>query len=242
MLVHPPVFVIADGMGGHRAGDVASSIVVKRFDALAAEEHIDTDSVDVCIRECQEAVAALSDSPEDAPGSTVVSAAYVVVHDRGYWLIANVGDSRAYVWEAGALEQLSHDHSVVQELVDSGQIDEEQARSHPERHVITRAIGALEDSVAEYALVPVRSGSRLLLCSDGLTSELADPLIGAVLANQEDTQAAVQELVDAAVFAGGRDNVTVMVIDVLGSREANEDTLGSAQHAVNEDTIRGSRR
>ena len=154
-----------------------------------------------------------------------------------FWLIANVGDSRAYLWHGGELEQISKDHSIVQELIDAGEIDQLEARRHPERHVITRAIGALEDSMAEYVMLPVVSGARLLLCSDGLSSEVPDEVIGGVLAATNDPDRAVLDLVETALSHGGRDNVTVVLVDVIGDETPDVDTL-RGQSIVNGDTVR----
>lgn len=241
-LADPPMFVVADGMGGHEAGDIASRLVVEAFSPLGGQTTVTAADVERCITVSRTEIDLLDAGDRGAPGSTVVAAAFIVEDGHGYWLIANVGDSRAYTWEAPHLERLSHDHSLVQELVDSGQIDEELARSHPDRHVITRAIGALEESPPEYALVPVTAGSMLLLCSDGLTSELSDVAIALVMAGSSGAKDSAERLVRAAVEAGGHDNVTVVVVDVksVPGFMPTEDTLGG-RNGVDEDTIRTAR-
>lgn len=243
-LADPPVFLVADGMGGHDAGDVASRLVVEAFAPLAGSGSIGRADVEACLRAGATAVAALADEHGAAPGSTVVIAAYIVEADHGHWLVANIGDSRAYAWSSAGLEQISHDHSIVQELIDSGEIDEAEARIHPDRHVITRAIGALEVSPAEYALIPISGDSRLLLCSDGVTGELSDESIAEILASTPNTTEAVARIIDDAVAAGGHDNVTAVLVDVQTSaQDLREDTLGSPlEDFLVSDTIRTRRR
>ncbi|WP_408898930.1 protein phosphatase 2C domain-containing protein [Nocardioides sp. R1-1] len=214
-LVAPPVFLVADGMGGYARGDVASRLVVESFASLATLREVQPADVEAAIATAQTRVASLAAEFSSAPGSTLVSAAYVLEDGRGYWLLANIGDSRAYCYTDGRLEQISKDHSVVQELIDAGHLTRDEAMGHPERHVITRAIGALTRSEADFALVPAEPGSRLLLCSDGLTSELSDTAILHILSAGMAPDHTVQTLVDAAVAAGGHDNVTVVLVDVV---------------------------
>jgi protein phosphatase len=228
LLVGPPVFVIADGMGGHALGDVASALVVEAFEPLGGRDSASAADVERALARSRVMVAAIDAEGLAEPGATMVSASYVVESGRGYWLIAHVGDSRAYSWRAGELEQITRDHSVVQELIDAGRIDSEQAASHPERHVITRAIGPVGNAQADYSLVPLESRQRLLLCSDGLTSELSDRAISTILDDATSPELAVATLIEAAVNMGGRDNITVIVIDVVdvGPPEAErEDTV-----------------
>lgn len=215
-LVAPPVFLVADGMGGYARGDVASRMVVESFESLASLREVQPADVEAAISTAQSRVASLAAEFSSAPGSTLVTAAYVLEDGRGYWLLANIGDSRAYTYAGGRLEQISKDHSVVQELIDAGQLTRDEAIGHPERHVVTRAIGALTSSQADFALIPAEPGSRLLLCSDGLTSELSDTAILHILTEGMAPDRTVLTLVDAAVAAGGHDNVTVVVVDVEG--------------------------
>lgn len=226
-LVSPPVYVVADGMGGHAAGDVASRLVIEAFTELAGRDDVTAPDIERVLESSRTAVAALATSPVTAPGSTVVAAVYVVERGRGYWLLVNIGDSRAYLLTPERLEQVSHDHSLVQEMIDAGEIDERQARVHPDRHVITRAIGAVDDAAADFTLMPARGGTRLLLCSDGLTGELDDARIERILRGGASAAVTSARLVAAAVEAGGHDNVTAIVIDVIGSDVLSQaDTLG----------------
>jgi serine/threonine protein phosphatase PrpC len=204
-LVAPPVFVVADGMGGHENGDVASRIVVEEF-ARLAEAGYDPTLADTVGR------AGL----RRTPGTTVVAALLVEAEGAPAWLLVNLGDSRIYAVSRGALHQVSTDHSVVQELVDAGEITEAQAAQHPERHVITRALGGPRLEAADYFLVPVGDAERILLCSDGVTGLLDDDQIATVLARCPDPRDAADGLVSAALAAGGDDNATAVVVDVVG--------------------------
>ncbi|MFZ2503300.1 MAG: protein phosphatase 2C domain-containing protein [Nocardioides sp.] len=242
-LAQPPVFLVADGMGGHQHGDVASALVVETFGQLAGMSAVSVGDIEACVESCQRRVSALADDSGAAPGSTLVAVVFVVHDGSAYWLLANVGDSRAYQWLDGQLEQLSHDHSVVQELIDAGELTAEEIANHPERHVVTRALGAISDVEADYSLIPVKPNSTLLLCSDGISTELDDAAIGATLQQgaAQATEHLAQELVEAALRAGGRDNATALVIEVLGG-QALEDTAGAMPRINDDDTVPGLRR
>ncbi|MET1021557.1 MAG: protein phosphatase 2C domain-containing protein [Arthrobacter sp.] len=212
-----PVFAVADGMGGHEAGEVASGICVRTLAAvpeLASGQRIATAGV------VQEALLTADESIRQATGAragTTLSGV-VVVEQLGipHWLVLNIGDSRTYRLSKGTLRQLSVDHSEVQELVDAGEISPAEAAVHPRRHVVTRALGAGDEAEADYWLVPVAEGDRILVCSDGLNGELDDARIAGILRSQADPQAAVDELIQAALRSGGRDNVTCIVVDAAG--------------------------
>ena len=133
--------------------------------------------------------------------------------DRGYRLVFNVGDSRTYRLNQGILEQISVDHSEVQELLEAGRITAQEALVHPRRHVVTRALGTGDDSEPDFWMLPVEAGDRKLICSDGLTSEVSDEHIHAILSSTVRPQDAVQALIQAALCSGGRDNITAIVVD-----------------------------
>ena len=215
-LSQPPVFVVADGMGGHRAGEAASAIVVERFMDLSGESTVGLEAVQDCIGACQREIEALDDGAGPAPGSTLVAAVYILQGDAGYWLVASIGDSRAYVSVDARLEQVTHDHTVVQELVDAGKLQPADAPSHPERHVVTRALGATDDSSADYSLIPVTGGSTLMLCSDGVSSELDHRTLEELIGLDLDAQETAEQIVDSAVAAGGHDNATAIIVRVQG--------------------------
>lgn len=228
-LASPPVFVVADGMGGHQGGDVASSIVVEEFarlsgdyDATSATEAV-TNTIQQCHRRIVEFGAERSGGANPwYAGTTAVIA--LLVHDEGEpkWLLANLGDSRVYRVHDAVLEQVSVDHSVVQELVDSGRITAEAAAHHPERHVITKALGGPDQPVADFFLLPLISAERLLLCSDGVSGLLAPEQLADILGGCEDPRDAAEQLVAAALAAGGTDNATAVVVDVVGLTEATD--------------------
>ncbi|MGN0064219.1 MAG: PP2C family protein-serine/threonine phosphatase [Nocardioides sp.] len=223
-LVAPPVFVVADGMGGHAGGDVASQIVVEEFTRLAEEGYDPTrgaDHVAQVLSRAQSRLLAYGDSqrvtqPQWHAGTTVVAALLVEQDGVPGWLVTNLGDSRAYAHEGGVLRQVTVDHSVVQELIDAGRLSAAEASTHPERHVITRALGSRSGIVPEFFWAPLASTSRLLLCSDGVSGLIGDDEIARILTGVEDSEEAAQALVVAALAAGGRDNATAVVVDVVG--------------------------
>jgi len=224
LLAEPPVFAVADGMGGHSFGDRASATAVlalhEEFDPGQAT---DPDHVFAAIRRANSAVRELTawaagGTPLIA-GTTLAGLAAVVEHPDAEprWMVFNLGDSRVYRWggEADGLERVSVDHSLVQELMDAGLIDEDGARRHPERNVITRALGAADEVRAEAWLLPATQPQTFLICSDGLTKELDDGRIAELLAPVEPGEsldAAVDRLLAAALSAGGADNISVVLV------------------------------
>lgn len=210
LLAAPPVFLVADGMGGYRSGDTASAIVVEEFRTDADIERVTPEWVMQSFERADTRIRF------GAGGGTTVTGMAVVQQDSNpYWLFFNIGDSRVYRCAEGALTQVSVDHSVVQELVDSGRIEPEAARFHPERHIITRAVGTQESPHPDFWLIPAEAGERLLVCSDGLSGELDALAIATVVTGPGTPQEIADELVAQALAAGGRDNVTVVVVDVL---------------------------
>ncbi|WP_066286177.1 PP2C family protein-serine/threonine phosphatase [Arthrobacter sp. B6] len=209
-----PVFAVADGMGGHEAGEIASGMCVR---ALAAMPQLATGERSVTAAVIQQYLMKADSSIREATGAragTTLTGA-VVVEQMGmpYWLVMNIGDSRTYRLSQGQFAQVSVDHSEVQELVDAGEITPEQATVHPRRHVVTRALGAGDETEADYWLLPVEEGDRMLVCSDGLNAELSDEHMFRILSTVGHPQDAVDALIQAALRNGGRDNVTVIVVD-----------------------------
>lgn len=224
-LVSPPLFVVADGMGGHDGGDVASALVVEEFGRLGDDDHDPRSGAAVItstLHAAQQRIAEYGREQVSAgdhrwhAGTTVVAALLVDDDDGPQWLLANLGDSRIYRLHDDVLEQVSVDHSLVQQLMDEGVITADDAATHPERHVITRALGGVDLVEADYFLLPVSSVGRLLLCSDGINSMIDDDAIGRVLREVADPRDAADQLVAAALTAGGRDNATAVVVDVVG--------------------------
>lgn len=223
-LASPPVFVVADGMGGHDGGAVASQIVVEEFARLADDGYDPARGGDLASETLRESHRRISEygaeqlagRPVRGYAGTTVAAALLVDDGGPRWLLVNLGDSRIYRLKDERLEQVSVDHSVVQELVDAGSITSEDAATHPERHVITRALGGPDFAEPDYFLLPLPAVERLLLCSDGVSGLIDDDAIAAVLRDTEDPRDAADQLVDRALAAGGRDNATAVVIDVVG--------------------------
>ncbi|MFL6130141.1 MAG: PP2C family protein-serine/threonine phosphatase [Mycobacteriales bacterium] len=221
-LVAPPVFVVADGMGGHENGDVASRIVVEEFARLAEQGFEPThgrEAVAAALEASQHRIAEYAGPGPGlrrTPGTTVVAALLVEDDGSPAWLLANLGDSRIYAVAGGRVRQVSNDHSVVQELVDAGEITADEAHDHPERHVITRALGGPLLEPADYFVLSMAEAERLLLCTDGITGLVDDDRIAAILTQCSDPRDAADRLVAAALDAGGDDNATAVVVDVVG--------------------------
>ena len=221
-LAAPPVFLVADGMGGHDGGDVASAIVVEEFGRLADRTWGPREGAEVIaetLRECQRRIADYGRQQarqgEWYAGTTVVAAMLVDGDEEPQWLVANLGDSRAYRLAGDAFGQVSVDHSLVQELVDAGQITKSDAAVHPERNVITRALGGPTAEAPDFFLLSLDEAPRLLLCSDGINGMVDDETIGGILRRVRDAREAADELVAAALAGGGRDNATAVVVDVV---------------------------
>ena len=221
-LVAPPVFAVADGMGGHEDGDVASRIVVEEFAQLADrgyEPDHGREAIAATLEASQRRIAeyaAPGATARRTPGTPVVAALLVEEDGAPAWLLANLGDSRIYAVADGTLRQVSTDHSVVQELVDSGEISAAAAQTHPERHVITRALGGPRLEEADYFVLTMADAQRLLLCTDGISGLVDDDRIAAILTESPDPRDAADRLVAAALDAGGDDNATAVVVDVVG--------------------------
>ena len=222
VLVGLPIFAVADGMGGHAAGDRASAAVAE----LAALEQAFIDA--------GTAIDALAEGIPIGVGTTITGAALVNDGPTPSFLVFNIGDSRVYRFERNELTQVTIDHSVVQELVDAGVLAPEMADSHPESNVITRALGFHDEPLPDIWRVPVRAGMRLLICSDGLTKEVGDDRLRLHLASGMPAAETASALVDAALAAGGRDNVTLIVVDVLEAPRpqstAKHDTQATQEH------------
>nr|WP_325211063.1 protein phosphatase 2C domain-containing protein [Salinibacterium sp.] len=240
ILAAPPVFLVADGMGGHSFGDRASQSVVATFrSTLGTVDAPSPESVVATIASANEALMAMREPGEDSVSGTTLTGLVLVSTVSGYrWMVFNVGDSRVYRWDGRALEQVTVDHSAVQELLDAGQITALEALSHPHRNVVTRAIGVHDEVDADVWLLPVTGKQTFLVCSDGLSRELADDQIAQILAGHDPEGSGstiAERLVEAALAAGGRDNVSVIVVDsqMLAAVSTDHDDTnesGLAQH------------
>lgn len=213
LVVAPPLFVVADGMGGHAAGEVASEIAVDTIAKLAPKTP-DTEALGKAVIAANYAVInAAQEKGRHGMGTTMTAA----ILDKERLAIAQVGDSRAYLLHQGHMQQLTRDHSLMADMIEAGEITPEEARVHPQRSVITRALGTDPNMQPDLYEINVTAGDRLLLCSDGLTSMLEDFEIQKTLEETRDPQKAATLLVNQAIAAGGFDNVTVIVVDIAGN-------------------------
>ncbi len=233
-LVADPLFAVADGMGGHAAGEVASQVAVE---ALRLNAEPTAEGLVHAIRVANRAVWDKAAAEPEMRGMGTTMCAVVLVPagpddtaDGDTVVVANVGDSRVYLFHDGELEQITEDHSLVEDLVREGRLTHEEAKTHPQRNVVTRVLGIDEDvEVDSWQIVPY-VGDRLLLCSDGLFNEVEEGPIAGVLRRLADPDDAAAELVRMANEGGGRDNITVVVVDVVddgGRAEAASEALGS---------------
>jgi PPM family protein phosphatase len=216
----PPLFAVADGMGGARGGEVASGIVVETLEKGMPDDVGPEEGLAGLTREANQRIHQKATADEERAGmGTTLTAAYVGDDEVAF---AHVGDSRAYRFRDGKLEQLTNDHSLVGELVRRGKLTERQAEEHPQRSVITRALGPEAAVEVDSFSVDARPGDVFLLCSDGLTSMVEADGIADILREHESMDAAARRLVEAANENGGRDNITVVLFRVEGVPEAGD--------------------
>ena len=222
LVVTPPLFAVADGMGGHAAGEVASEIAVRVLSELAPE-HPDGEALGRAIEEANRAVIQAAREGRGRQGMGTTMTAAMLEGER--LVIAQVGDSRAYLLHQGKLQQLTRDHSLMADMIEAGQLTPEEARTHPQRSVITRALGSDAHLHPDIYEINVETGDRLLICSDGLSGMIFDDQIENTLRRVQDPQRCASQLVNEAIAAGGHDNVTVIVADVTGYAEVRRNKL-----------------
>jgi protein phosphatase len=209
LFTRAPVFVVADGMGGAQAGEVASKAAAESFDRElppTAPERVLRETIETANRAIHD--RARNDPSLAGMGTTITAA--IVDADSEEVAIGHVGDSRAYRLRGGKLERLTRDHSLVEEMRRKGQLTDAQAEDHPQRSIITRALGPEPEVQVDLQTVPAQAGDVFLICSDGLTTMLGDEQIAGILSRATSMQAAARKLVDEANRAGGRDNITVV--------------------------------
>lgn len=233
LFVRAPIFVVADGMGGAQAGEVASKAAADSFDRDLPEgppEQFLRETIEAANRRIHELARA---DPSRAGMGTTITAAIVDAQAEEVG-VGHVGDSRAYRLRRGQLERLTRDHSLVEEMRRKGQITDAQAEDHPQRSIITRALGPEPDVEVDLQTVPAAPGDVFLLCSDGLTTMVSEERIAAILAGAGSMREAVRTLVDEANGAGGRDNITALAFRVgdaaapLGERPEDATLVGAA--------------
>jgi protein phosphatase len=206
------LLAIADGIGGFEAGEVASRIAIEALRELEPDAPFET-----AIREANRRILTFGRGDErlSGMGTTIVAVRFGGTRERPVAEVAHVGDSRAYLLRGGSLRPLTEDHSLVAELVRSGELTRDQAAEHPQKNLITRALGAEEEVDVDTAVLPVEAGDRILLCSDGLSDMVPEGRISEILADSlGDPEATARRLLSAALDAGGTDNVTVVVVDL----------------------------
>jgi len=217
LLVANRVFAVADGMGGHAAGEVASALAVVHLAELTERTPLRPDDVRAALAGANHAIAESASRNQEqlGMGTTVTGLCVVQVAGSAHWLVFNIGDSRVYRFADGVLTRLTEDHSHVAEMVANGEITEVEAEDHPLANVVTRSLGSEESVEPDTRLFPPVAGERFLVCSDGLTREIEDDLIARVLGEERLAQAAADRLLDIALAAGGHDNVSIVVVDHL---------------------------
>jgi PPM family protein phosphatase len=228
-LAEAPLFVVADGMGGHLAGDVASQTAIETI-ARSNDRAASPGRLASVVREANSAIynKAGADPALRGMGTTCT----LLLIDSGHGHIAHVGDSRAYLMRNGDLAQVTEDHTLVGRLVREGKLSPKEAELHPQRSIITRALGVEADVEVDTQDFELSEGDRLMLCSDGLTSMIPKEAIAKTLSDEADPQAAASRLVDMANEAGGEDNITVVIVDV--GKDRSETHAARPQAAVTE--------
>lgn len=219
LTVLPPLFAVADGMGGHEAGEVASEITINTLNDLAPQSA----DAEALARAVVAANLNVIKAPSQGVGregmGTTLTAAIL---EKERLAIAQVGDSRAYLLHNGSLQQLTRDHSLMADMIEAGQLTEAEARVHPNRSVITRAIGSDPHMQPDLYELNVETGDRLLLCSDGICGMIEDHEIASIMRQAPSAQSCADQLVEAALAAGGFDNATAVVVDVEGFKAVRE--------------------
>jgi serine/threonine protein phosphatase PrpC len=213
LLVRDPLYAVADGIGGHRGGDVASHLAIETLEQAEPTADLSADGIVQRIKEANRRIVERGEADRALRGMGTTMTALIATDDKAH--LAHVGDSRAYLLRDGAFQQLSEDHTLVQRMVRDGKISPDEAFGHPQRSILTRALGS-EDSVdVDVLTLDLHEGDRLLLCTDGLSGLVQPEEIQAVLEEEPDPQRACNLLVEAANEAGGDDNITVIIVDAL---------------------------
>ena len=210
--IPPATYIVADGMGGHAAGEVASQLLIQTAQDCMQQCGAACDEaclVNIILR-ANKAILKEADRHPQYAGMGTTATLFHREGENGCW--AHVGDSRLYLLRDGALQQVTRDHSLVEDLVQNGSITEEQARSHPRRNVLTRAVGVDAEVEVDKGVLPLRGGDHLLLCTDGLTNMLTDERICEILQDASIGDKA-DALVNEAIKAGGLDNITAIVVE-----------------------------
>lgn len=237
VLAQFPLFVVADGMGGHVGGEIASTSTVARMRELAESGPITAKALEKSLARAVKDIASHPDATDEATGTTVTGLFLDTSRGEPHWVTLNIGDSRVYLVREGMIAQLTTDHSVVQELVAAGRLSPEEAENHPYGNVITRAVGPSESVTPDYVRVEIVPGDRFVICSDGLTKELTDYGIRHFLDENPDPADAVRAMLDAALENGGRDNITIVVLNVGSAPDVDDETDEDATDTAQWETV-----
>ena len=214
VLAEYPLFVVADGMGGHLGGEIASASTVDRLRAVVAGGSVTPKSIEKALSRAVKDIVSHPETTDEGTGTTLTGLYLETSADEPHWVTLNIGDSRVYLLRDDEIVQVTTDHSVVQELIAAGRLSPEEAENHPYGNVITRAVGPSDSVKPDYLRLEVVDGDRFVICSDGLTKELTDFGIRHFLDANPDPADAVTAMMNAALENGGRDNITIIVLDV----------------------------
>jgi len=214
----PPVFVVADGVGGHTDGELASGEVVAAVRALAGRMPVDTDMLIDALRDARDRIGRIPSGSGRPPGSTLTGVIVTEADGAPSWMVVNIGDSRTYRLDSSGLNQMTVDHSVVQQLIDAGAVGQAERRDLPFRNLLTRALFADADHQPDVWFVPMNDGDRLLMCSDGVHGAFDQSVIEDMLRTHRDPQSAADELVKRALADDGHDDMTAVVVDAVVNR------------------------
>lgn len=209
----PNLYIVADGMGGHKAGDYASAHAVSWFVDYAKECSYENPItiMKTGIAKVNDMLLQMSNEHSELKGMGTTFVAAVMIDNKMY--VANIGDSRLYVIGQEDTRQITLDHSLVEELIRTGQLDRRKVRFHPEKNIITRALGTGKEAVPDFFEVELQPGEKVLLCSDGLTNMVEDDEIGSIVMRQQFVDRICEQLIDRANYYGGKDNIGVVVIE-----------------------------
>nr|WP_274637506.1 protein phosphatase 2C domain-containing protein [Microbacterium bovistercoris] len=238
LLAEYPLFVVADGMGGHIGGEIASTSTIDRLRPVAESGAVSPKAIEKALSRAVKDIAGHPGSTDDGTGTTVTGVYLEASGDDPHWVTLNIGDSRVYLQRDGQVIQITTDHSVVQELIAAGRLSPEEAENHPYGNVITRAVGPSDSVKPDYVRLDLVDGDRFVICSDGLTKELTDYGIQHFLGEHVDAGEAVSAMLEAALENGGRDNISIIVLDVAVHRAGDRP---DADTDADEDTETGAR-
>lgn len=211
----PNLYIVADGMGGHNAGDLASKFCVDSFINVlrGIDKGTIINSMEYAIRETNDRLIAMSKERPELEGMGTTFVAATVEENVAY--ILNVGDSRLYLINSNGIEQITEDHSLVEEMVKNGELERKKARNHPNKNIITRALGVSASIIPDFFETNIEAGDLLLLCSDGLTSMVDDKVIHSILSNRNEAlEKKVEKLLDIANANGGEDNISIVAVQI----------------------------